>query len=101
MGWLGAGKMVQKGADLPEIRMGVDIQPTPSRGTQRQKIGRGTRPDKDKESFVYLDMVGNHKDIFHLNKKYKDLPNRVPASNFQLNYSIKILHQYVFVHVHL
>ncbi|MCK5600675.1 DEAD/DEAH box helicase family protein [Candidatus Pacearchaeota archaeon] len=54
-------KMVQKGADLPKLLMGVDIQPTPSRGTQRQKIGRLTRKAEGKEFAILLDMVGNHR----------------------------------------
>ncbi len=54
-------KMVLKGVDLPYLLMSVDLAPTPSRATQRQKVGRGTRPAPGKESFIYLDMVGNHR----------------------------------------
>lgn len=54
-------KMVLKGVDLPFLLMSVDLAPTPSRGTLRQKIGRGTRPAPGKTEFVYLDMVGNHR----------------------------------------
>ncbi len=54
-------KMVQKGADLPALLLAVDIQPTPSRGTQRQKIGRLTRKAPGKEFAILLDMVGNHR----------------------------------------
>ncbi len=54
-------RMVLKGVDLPFLLMAVDLAPTPSRGTQRQKVGRGTRPAPGKECFIYLDMVGNHR----------------------------------------
>lgn len=54
-------KMILKGVDLPYLLMSVDLAPTPSRGTQRQKVGRGTRPAPGKLFFVYLDMVGNHR----------------------------------------
>lgn len=54
-------KMVLKGVDLPFLLMAVDLAPTPSRGTQRQKVGRGTRPASGKECFIFLDMVGNHR----------------------------------------
>lgn len=60
-------KMVLKGVDLPFLLLACDLSPTPARSTQRQKVGRGTRPYEDKktgfvkESFIYLDMVGNHR----------------------------------------
>jgi superfamily II DNA or RNA helicase len=52
-------KMVQKGVDIVDLRMGVDIQPTPSRSLQRQKTGRFTRMAEGKDYAVYLDLVGN------------------------------------------
>ncbi len=54
-------KMVQKGADLPSLLLGIDLQPTPSRGLQRQKVGRFTRMSEGKQEAVFLDMVGNHR----------------------------------------
>lgn len=54
-------RMVLKGVDLPFLLMAVDLAPTPSRGTLRQKIGRGTRKAEGKREFIYLDMVGNHR----------------------------------------
>lgn len=54
-------RMVLKGVDIPKLSMAVDLAPTPSRGTLRQKIGRGTRKAEGKDEFIYLDMVGNHR----------------------------------------
>lgn len=54
-------KMFQKGGDLPDLLMGVDMQPTPSRGLQRQKIGRLTRKAYGKLFAVLLDLVANHR----------------------------------------
>jgi superfamily II DNA or RNA helicase len=66
-------KMVLKGVDLPYLLMSVDLAPTPSRATQRQKVGRGTRPAPGKESFIYLDMVGNHR-VFPNSDIYANIP---------------------------
>lgn len=74
-------KMVQKGADLPSLLMGVDLQPTPSRGTQRQKIGRFTRMSEGKEFAVYLDMVGNHR-VFPGSDIYADIKWRFNALKY-------------------
>jgi superfamily II DNA or RNA helicase/ribosomal protein L40E len=54
-------RMFQKGRDVPQLKMGVDMQPTASRGLQRQKIGRGTRKHEGKLLFILLDMVANHR----------------------------------------
>lgn len=54
-------RMFQKGGDLPSILMGVDAQPTASRGLQRQKIGRLARKAPGKKHAILLDMVGNHR----------------------------------------
>lgn len=54
-------RMFQKGGDLPDLLMGVDAQPTASRGLQRQKIGRLTRKAEGKKHAILLDMVGNHR----------------------------------------
>lgn len=54
-------RMFQKGRDVKWLKMGVDMQATPSRGLQRQKIGRGARKAEDKKEFILLDMVANHR----------------------------------------
>jgi DNA repair protein RadD len=48
-----------EGTDIPEIECLIDARPTRSLGFHRQKLGRGARPNKGKESFILIDHCGN------------------------------------------
>jgi DNA repair protein RadD len=48
-----------EGTDIPEIECLIDARPTRSIGFHRQKLGRGARPCKGKDSFLVIDHCGN------------------------------------------
>ena len=48
-----------EGTDIVEIECLIDARPTRSLGFHRQKLGRGARPFRGKDSFIVIDHCGN------------------------------------------